>query len=148
MTGPTCLFHYCILSQERSKHGHKEPLLPETPQILRKTDPGTYSSDYPKTIKTNPFFYTSLLKPFSRSGFPGITGPSCSLSDIPFTFFLHPVHAGNGHSFKFIYLFIFGCVGSSLLHTGFLQLRRAGGYSSLQRGLLIVVASLVADHGL
>ena len=26
----------------------------------------------------------------------------------------------------FIYLFIFGCVGSSLLHTGFLQLRRAG----------------------
>ena len=27
---------------------------------------------------------------------------------------------------KFIYLFIFGCVGSSLLHVGFLQLRRAG----------------------
>ena len=26
----------------------------------------------------------------------------------------------------FIYLFIFGCVGSSLLHTGFLQLRGAG----------------------
>ena len=26
----------------------------------------------------------------------------------------------------FIYLFIFGCVGSSLLHTGFLQFRRAG----------------------
>ena len=26
----------------------------------------------------------------------------------------------------FIYLFIFGCVGSSLLHAGFLQLRRAG----------------------
>ena len=27
---------------------------------------------------------------------------------------------------KFIYLFIFGCVGSSLLHAGFLQLWRAG----------------------
>ena len=27
---------------------------------------------------------------------------------------------------KFIYLFIFGCVGSSLLHMGFLQLRREG----------------------
>ena len=27
---------------------------------------------------------------------------------------------------KFIYLFIFGCIGSSLLHTGFLQSRRAG----------------------
>ena len=27
---------------------------------------------------------------------------------------------------KFIYLFIFSCVGSSLLHAGFLQLRRAG----------------------
>ena len=26
----------------------------------------------------------------------------------------------------FIYLFIFGCVGSSLLHAGFLQLRQAG----------------------
>ena len=28
--------------------------------------------------------------------------------------------------FKFIYLFIFGCVGSSFLGEGFLQLRRAG----------------------
>ena len=27
---------------------------------------------------------------------------------------------------NFIYLFIFGCVGSSLLHVGFLQLLRAG----------------------
>ena len=27
---------------------------------------------------------------------------------------------------KFIYLFIFGCVGSSLLHVGFLQLQQAG----------------------
>ena len=35
----------------------------------------------------------------------------------PFFFFLN----------KFIYLFIFGCVGSSFLCEGFLQLRRAGG---------------------
>ena len=33
--------------------------------------------------------------------------------------------------YKFIYLCIFGCVGSLLLRAGFLQLWRAGGYSSL-----------------
>ena len=33
---------------------------------------------------------------------------------------------------KFIYLFIFGCVGSSFLCKGFLQLRRAG--ATLHRG--------------
>ena len=32
----------------------------------------------------------------------------------------------------FIYLFIFGCVGSSFLCEAFLLLRRAGGYSSLR----------------
>ena len=40
------------------------------------------------------------------------------------------------------FFFFFGCVGSSLLRTGFLQLRRA------VCGLLIAVASLVAEHGL
>ena len=34
--------------------------------------------------------------------------------------------------FFFFNLFIFGCVGSSLLCTGFLQLRRVGAYSSLR----------------
>ena len=34
--------------------------------------------------------------------------------------------------FNFIYLFIFGCVGSSFLCEGFLQLRRAG--ATLHRG--------------
>ena len=52
--------------------------------------------------------------------------------------------------YLFIYLFIFGCVGSSLLCAGFL-------FSSCsERGLLflavrrplIAVASLVAEHGL
>ena len=38
------------------------------------------------------------------------------------------------------YLFIFGCVESSLLHMGFLFVA--------MRRLLIVVASLVAEHGL
>ena len=44
---------------------------------------------------------------------------------------------------KYIYLFIFGCVGSSLLCAGFLWLRRAG--ATLCCG---VQASLVAEHGL
>ena len=35
------------------------------------------------------------------------------------------------HFFKlFIYLFIYGCVGSSFLRQGFLQLRQVGGHSS------------------
>ena len=51
--------------------------------------------------------------------------------------------------YLFIYLFIFGCVGSLLLRTGFLQLWRAGAILCFAvRGLLIVVASLVAEHGL
>ena len=55
---------------------------------------------------------------------------------------------------KFIYLFIFGCVGSSLLCAGFLQLRRAGGYSSLRcvgfslRWLLFVVEPRLQARGL
>ena len=47
--------------------------------------------------------------------------------------------------FKKIYL---GCVGSLLLRAGFLQLRRTGLLSVAVRGLLIAVASLVAEHGL
>ena len=34
--------------------------------------------------------------------------------------------------YKFIYLFIFGCVGSSLLHVGFSLVGVSGGYSSLR----------------
>ena len=34
--------------------------------------------------------------------------------------------------FNFIYLFIFGCVGPSLLHEGFSLVAASGGYSSLQ----------------
>ena len=55
-----------------------------------------------------------------------------------YSFHMHnlPLSAGgmkgaNG-SFKFIYLFIYGCVGSSFLCEGFLQLRRAG--ATLHRG--------------
>ena len=62
--------------------------------------------------------------------------------------------------FYFI-LFIFGCVGSSLLHVGFLQLRRAGvtlrcgarashcsGFSHCGARALGARASVVAAHGL
>ena len=45
------------------------------------------------------------------------------------------------------YLFTFGCVGS-LLHAGFLQLRRAGLLFVVVCRLLIAVASLVAEHRL
>ena len=34
--------------------------------------------------------------------------------------------------YKFIYLFIFGCIGSSLLHAGFFLVAASRGYSSLQ----------------
>ena len=43
----------------------------------------------------------------------------------------------------FIYLFIFGCIGSSLLSGG-----ERGPLFDAVRGLLIAVASLVAEHGL
>ena len=52
--------------------------------------------------------------------------------------------------FEFIilfYLFIFGCVGSSL-QRGLSLVAASRGYSVAVRGLLIVVASLVAEHGL
>ena len=44
------------------------------------------------------------------------------------------------------FIFIFGCAGSSLLCTGFLQLWQAGGTLHWVRGLLIVAASLTAEH--
>ena len=50
----------------------------------------------------------------------------------------------------FIYLFIYGCVGSSFLREGLLQLRKVG--ATLNRGArarpLTIAASLVAEHRL
>ena len=43
---------------------------------------------------------------------------------------------------------MFGCVGSSLLHAGFLQLWRVGATLPCGAQILIAVASLVAEHGL
>ena len=60
------------------------------------------------------------------------------VSSLTFVFFLINL---------FIY-FIFGCLRSSLLPVGFLQLRRAGATLLAVRGLFIAVASLVAEHGL
>ena len=63
--------------------------------------------------------------------------------------------------FYLFYLFIFGCVGSFLLHVGFLQLRQAGatlrcgaqashcaGFSCCRARALGVRASVVAVRGL
>ena len=47
-----------------------------------------------------------------------------------------------------IYLFIFGCFGSSLLHTAFSSCGERGLLSVVVHGLLAAVASLVAEHGL
>ena len=44
-------------------------------------------------------------------------------------------------------LFIFGCVGSSLLCTGFSSCDEQGLLLVAVRGLLIVVASLVVEQG-
>ena len=45
-------------------------------------------------------------------------------------------------------LFIFGCVGSLLLHAGFSLVAASGGYSVVVHRLLIAVTSLVAEQGL
>ena len=49
---------------------------------------------------------------------------------------------------KFIYLFIYGCTGSSLLRTGFLWLWRVGATLHCGVQVLIAVASLGAEHRL
>ena len=46
------------------------------------------------------------------------------------------------------YLSIFGCAGSLLLHGLFCSCKEWGLLSAVVRGLLIVVASLVAEHKL
>ena len=48
---------------------------------------------------------------------------------------------------KLINLFIFGCVGSSLLRMGISLVVVSGGYSAVC-GLLIAGASFVVEHGL
>ena len=50
--------------------------------------------------------------------------------------------------FIYFYLFIFGCIGSSLLRMGFFQCGERGLLFVAVRRLLIAVASLVAEHGL
>lgn len=53
-----------------------------------------------------------------------------------------------GWRLNFIYLFAFGCTGS-VTERAFLQLQRSGSYSLVVvRGLLIVVAPLVAEQRL
>ena len=47
----------------------------------------------------------------------------------------------------FIYLFYFGCAGSSLLRVGFLQLRQAGATLVAVHGCLVAVTSLLQSMG-
>ena len=49
----------------------------------------------------------------------------CPCPSFPFFFNIHFLNYG-GFVYLFIYLFIFGCTGSSLLAAGFLSFRRAG----------------------
>ena len=49
---------------------------------------------------------------------------------------------------KFIYLFIFGCIGSLLLRVAFSSCSKRGLLFVAVHGLLIAVASLVAEHRL
>jgi len=49
--------------------------------------------------------------------------------------------------FKFFF-FIFGCAGSSLLHGLFSSCSKGGSFLAAACRLLIVVASLVVEHGL
>ena len=59
----------------------------------------------------------------------------------------HKVNEGSHNIFKnsFIYLFVFGCAGSLLLHL----VAESEGYTLVaESGLLIAVVSLVVEHGL
>ena len=67
------------------------------------------------------------------------TGKLCFLSVVDILFFFFNL---------FIYLFIFGCVGSSFLCEGSLWLWRAGATLHRGRGPLTVAASLVVEHRL
>ena len=60
---------------------------------------------------------------------------------------LRPLH-WKGDSFLFLILFILGCAGSSRLHTGLLQLWRAGSTLQLWWRAFIAVTSLAVEPGL
>ena len=82
-------------------------------------------------------FHYKLLKDIEYSSLCYTVGPCC----LPVFFFL---------IFNLLFIiFIYGCVGSSFLCEGFLQLRRVGGHSSPRcAGLFTIAASLVAEHRL
>ena len=51
-------------------------------------------------------------------------------------------------TFNYYFIYFFGCVGSSFLCEGFLQLRQLGPLFIAVRGPLTIVASLVVEHRL
>ena len=61
-----------------------------------------------------------------------------SLSPLSYSFFLF---------LKKLYVFLFGCTGSSFLHTGFLWCGDRGCSLVAVHGLLPMMASLVGEHG-
>ena len=58
---------------------------------------------------------------------------------------IHRFDSGDVYTFIILFFKIFGCAGSSLLHGLFSRCREWGLLFVAVRGLLIVVASLVAE---
>ena len=69
-------------------------------------------------------------------------GPSCS------SILLQPRYLGSLCVCVFLNLFIFGCTGSPLLHKFFFRCRERGSTLTAACRFFIVVAFLVAEHGL
>ena len=70
-----------------------------------------------------------------------------SNDNISFFFFLNKL-ATKPFFFKFIYLFIYGCVGSSFLARAFSSCSKWGPLFIAVRRPLIITASLVTEHKL
>ena len=62
--------------------------------------------------------------------------------------FDHVSYVFNMYFYNCIYIFSFGCAGSSLLRGLFSSFGAQGLLSFVVRGLLIAVTSLVGEHGL
>ena len=61
---------------------------------------------------------------------------------------LYQASCFSSFSHSALFVFAFGCAGSSLLHVGFLQLRQAGATLGCSAGLLIAGASLVEERSI
>ena len=82
-------------------------------------------------------WYMEMLLPVKQGESLRAVARSKIVSKIVALFFFLP----------FIYLFYFGCAGSSLLLVGFLQLRQAGATLVAVHGCLVAVTSLLQSMG-